>query len=66
MSDTFRYINQLTMYLTLITCIILSSYSGLSSAILCYECESYQDFRCLDPFDHRAFPQVQSDILLII
>ena len=54
------------MYLTLITCIILSSYSGLSSAILCYECESYQDFRCLDPFDHRAFPQVQSDILLII
>ena len=27
--------------------------------ITCYICESYRDFRCLDPFDYQPFVQVQ-------
>ena len=52
------------MYLTLFTLTVLSSYCGLSQAILCYVCESYTDFRCLDPYDHRAFPQVRSSLCI--
>ena len=47
------------MYLLILTTyIILSCYCGLSQAIFCYVCESHRDFRCLDPFDYGAFPQV--------
>ena len=27
-------------------------------AISCYKCESYRDFRCLDPFDYQPHIQV--------
>lgn len=30
-------------------------------AISCYKCESYRDFRCLDPFDQRPHIQVNCD-----
>ena len=30
-------------------------------AIFCYKCESYRDYRCLDPFDPRPHIQVNCD-----
>ena len=30
-------------------------------AITCYKCESYRDYRCLDPFDYRPHPLVNCD-----
>lgn len=32
-----------------------------AASIFCYKCESYRDFRCLDPFDYRPFPKVNCD-----
>ncbi len=29
------------------------------SAVTCYQCESYRDWRCSDPFDSRWFVQVE-------
>ena len=37
------------------------SFFPLVSAITCYKCESYRDFRCLDPFDYRPHIQVNCD-----
>jgi len=31
------------------------------SAITCYKCESYRDYRCLDPFDYQPHVQVNCD-----
>ncbi len=28
------------------------------AAVFCYKCESYRDYRCLDPFDYRPHVQV--------
>jgi hypothetical protein len=36
------------------------------SAITCYSCESYRDYRCLDPFDFQPFVQVKLCQLLVI
>ena len=33
----------------------------LVDAISCYKCESYRDYRCLDPFDFRPHPQINCD-----
>ena len=30
-------------------------------SISCYKCESYRDYRCLDPFDFRPHVQVNCD-----
>lgn len=30
-------------------------------AITCYKCESYRDYRCLDPFDYQPHVQVNCD-----
>ncbi|TRY67913.1 hypothetical protein TCAL_08480 [Tigriopus californicus] len=30
-------------------------------AIFCYKCESYRDFRCLDPFDYQPHIQINCD-----
>jgi len=30
-------------------------------AITCYKCESYRDYRCLDPFDFQPHVQVNCD-----
>ena len=30
-------------------------------AIFCYKCESYRDFRCLDPFDFQPHIQINCD-----
>ncbi len=29
--------------------------------MFCYKCESYRDFRCLDPFDYQPHVQVNCD-----
>jgi len=34
---------------------------GNICAITCYKCESYRDFRCLDPFDYKPHPLVNCD-----
>jgi hypothetical protein len=36
------------------------------SAITCYSCESYRDYRCLDPFDFQPFVQVKLCQLFVI
>jgi len=33
-----------------------------TDAIFCYKCESYRDYRCLDPFDIRPHIQVNCDM----
>ena len=45
------------MYLMLILSLLLSLIS-VANSISCYVCESYRDFRCLDPFDSQPFPVV--------
>ncbi len=30
------------------------------SAVTCYQCASYRDWRCSDPFDSRNFVQVEN------
>ena len=35
---------------------------GTTNAIFCYKCESYRDYRCLDPFDPRPHIQVNCDM----
>lgn len=32
-----------------------------AEAITCYKCESYRDYRCLDPFDYQPHVQVNCD-----
>jgi len=46
------------MYLMLNILLMLSCFCSLSNSIICYVCESYNDFRCLDPFDYQPFIQV--------
>merc|ERR1712110_483530 len=41
--------------------IVLGTLFREVSAITCYKCESYRDFRCLDPFDYRPHIQVNCD-----
>merc|ERR1712110_107934 len=41
--------------------IVLGTVFREVSAITCYKCESYRDFRCLDPFDYRPHIQVNCD-----
>ena len=36
-------------------------YDCQANSISCFKCESYRDYRCLDPFDFRPFPQVNCD-----
>ena len=31
------------------------------AAVHCYKCESYRDYRCLDPFDYRPHERVNCD-----
>ena len=40
---------------------LVISLTGGVGAIFCYKCESYRDFRCLDPFDPRPHIQVNCD-----
>jgi len=41
--------------------IIVGSTMNIARAITCYVCESYNDFRCLDPFDYQPFVQIDCD-----
>lgn len=36
-------------------------FSPRVDAITCYKCESYRDYRCLDPFDFQPHVQVNCD-----
>jgi len=49
------------MYLILSILIMLSILCSLTNCITCYVCESYNDFRCLDPFDYQPFVQIDCD-----
>lgn len=47
------------VYLVLL--VVLSLLADQLAAITCYSCESYRDYRCLDPFDFQPFVQVNCD-----
>ena len=49
------------MYLMLSIFLMLSWLCSLSNTITCYVCESYNDFRCLDPFDYQPIVQKNCD-----
>ena len=40
----------------------LKPWSCFTGAITCYKCESYRDYRCLDPFDYRPHHLVNCDL----
>jgi hypothetical protein len=42
------------LLVVLVWCLVV----GQLAAITCYSCESYRDYRCLDPFDFQPFVQV--------
>ena len=44
-----------------ISILMLSLLTSLTNCITCYVCESYNDFRCLDPFDYQPFVQIDCD-----
>ena len=48
------------MYLILV--LLLACLITPSSTITCYTCESWKDFRCLDPFDFQPFHQENCDL----
>merc|ERR1712018_312443 len=41
--------------------IFISCITRIVDAITCFKCESYRDYRCLDPFDFRPHPQINCD-----
>ena len=47
---------------TFLGLLTLKPWSCFTGAITCYKCESYRDYRCLDPFDYRPHHLVNCDL----